>query len=465
MAFGLLACTVSAATVRNNNKRHAHHRRNKEPCTTSEISPFPVANYTQPAGSAIPETMSTSNSVVTLTVVPVPITPTQVEPTSQPTVRVSSSAEIAPTAPAGSSCGVATSYVTVQQTITVTAGQVPETTSSSTTPEAVVAPSSLSSSSSSPPPAPVFSTSEEVAPAAPITTTSAAAIPPSSAPPAFLQTGTKETPEPAPTTTTASAPPPAVNSQTPPKPVSGGSYSGKKMGTSWDPNQTFKFSDLGINVGASWVYDWGQQSHGVPDGVEYVPTLHDREKCSGFAAEVASQPGVKYLKHFNEPDMQGNGGSGLSVGEAVALHNQYIAGLGKKYQLGLPAVTSNNIPGQSGTGWLTAFINQVGCDDFSFADFHFYGGTESAEKQAEIFLDYVKSWVQTIDTLCPNKNLPIWISEFSAGPQLGDVSQAISFMAAAGPSLEANPRVARYAYFFPQNTQIAGALGAIVKGF
>lgn len=426
----VLAATASAASL-HKEKRHAHHRRHvKKPCT-SVTGPYPTGNSTVtalPETSAAPTSDATSTpSVVTISVVPVPVTTaTSAAVETQP--ATSAPAE---SSPAGATCGIATTYVTVQQTVTVTAGQVPDTTSSTST-------SSTSTSSSS-------SIYSDPIQSLPVSSAPAVASSPVASAPALLQTG--------PTAASTSAAPVST-------PAAGtGGYTGGKMGVSWIPG--VPLSSLGLN-GISWAYDWGQVADGVPSGTQYTPTLHDQSKCAGFAAQLASQPGVQFVKHFNEPDMQGNGGAGLSVGTAVSLHQQYIAPLMHKYSIGLPAVTSNNIPGTSGTGYLQSFINGAGCQGFAFADFHFYGGSEDVATQAKIFLGYVDNWVTFIDQACPGQNLPIWISEFSAGPVAdGDVGKAAAFMAAAGPALESNPRIARYAYFFPSNSQIPGAVASI----
>ena len=465
-------------------------------------APYPIANSTTPV--AINETSSTSSvaaattqSVVTVSVIPVPIpssssaavaassvysspvgassagssAPAASAPAASASVPAASAPAASASVPAGSApastaCGVVTTYVTVQQTVYVTASQAPSPKPKHTKKHKKHSKVPCSSSSSAvSDTAPSSSSVESV----PTPSSTIVAVPPPSAPIATapLPSSTSSVSQVVQITTSvasSSSVAPAPSSSAPSTPVGTGPYTGPKMGISWDPSQNYELSSVGLSVPPSWAYDWGQQAHGIPENVQYVPTLHDASKCAGFASDLAGS-GATYVKHFNEPDETGSGGSGLGVSSAVSLHNQYIAPLMDKYMIGLPAVTSNNIPGTSGTGWLTSFIQQLGsCDGFKFADFHFYGGGEDAATQAKIFLGYVENWISTVDTICPGKDLPIWISEFSATP-VGDESLATAFMQIVGPQLEGNPRVGRYAYWFPQNSEIdsvvASVLGAV----
>jgi hypothetical protein len=184
----------------------------------------------------------------------------------------------------------------------------------------------------------------------------------------------------------------------------------------------------------AWWYNWSAQGSGGNTGIEFVPMFW------GSGSLSASIPGAaRYVLGFNEPNFKAQ--SNLTATQAASYWPTIEAKAG-----GRPIVS----PGMNYCG-PAASCN--GTDPYQYLKDFFAACTDCA-------VDYVAvHWYNCDlpslrDYLEPGNNLagfeqfgrPIWLTEFSCDGS-ASVAQQETYMRAAIPYLEANPKVFRYAWF------------------
>ena len=223
--------------------------------------------------------------------------------------------------------------------------------------------------------------------------------------------------------------------------------------------------DLLRYVGAAWYYDWTAVPIPAAGG-EFVPLLQypqDQSDDAILARDLgAIPPGTGYLLGFNEPDLGPRRPSPPTPKEAETVLKRLLPMLSNAAAvgplIGTPALASPVIR-STPAPWLSEYMGDGAAADFIAA--HFYPSIaldprdSVAERAAKIdraartLIDGVK----TLESAYPGKN--IWITEMglmdlaadAAHPARFGAKDEACFMAQVLPALEADPRVARYAWF------------------
>jgi regulation of enolase protein 1 (concanavalin A-like superfamily) len=186
----------------------------------------------------------------------------------------------------------------------------------------------------------------------------------------------------------------------------------------------------------SWAYNWGA---GVPannpPNVEFVPMVWGYNGNPGgsfvnWLNWVRSQPGVREILGFNEPDSPSQ--ANLTVAQALDGW-QYMS------QLGLPLVSpaTTNPTNQ----WMQDFMAGAAQRGYRVdaVAIHWYGG------------DNPSSFLSTVDWVHNLYNKPVWITEFGLADWSGhhgySPEQAYHFMSQVIPQLDQRPYVQRYCWF------------------
>ncbi|KAI4150609.1 MAG: hypothetical protein LQ340_003979 [Diploschistes diacapsis] len=516
--YALLA-TAASAELRHDRRHHQHRR--KAPCTTgtlvgaSSTAPYAMSNSTTivgPTGTGNIGTTTvsaTSTMLSTVTVVPLPVSsgagssPSSSAaagggspgsaPGSSPSSSAAAGAGVPGSGASGSGqCAPATVTVTAQNTVTVTAGaggapgspsSSPAAASSPIAPSSVAVTSSAAAGSGSPKPlspsshsscahpvsrahsssaqasssaaaSAASSWSAQASSAATSAASSAAAVSTaqSSAPVQQAATSTSASSTP----TSAAAAPPA----------------GGKCGLAYTSSDQVGSSSPFNSGNTPWGYNWYYESMGLPEGVEFVPSLQKPEWTSSLVAALPQATGVKYIKSINEPDMStGSGGTAISPGDAVQLYTGTLNALSSQYKIGAPAVTSYNTTSglagfASGITWLQQFHDAcAGNCNIGWVDLHWYadgqnGEAGNAQKQASDFLTYVEQATADAQALY-GSDIEIWITEFSAYPTADTDPQInVDFLKAVLPTLDSSA-VTRYSYFMAEYLESGSSLTSV----
>lgn len=242
-------------------------------------------------------------------------------------------------------------------------------------------------------------------------------------------------------------------------------------------------ADLLAYVGASWYYTW--TAVGIPGAPgEFVPLLQYPQNAADdavLARDLAAIPaGTVHLLGFNEPDLGPRLPDPPTPKEAEAVLRRLLPLLSGAAAVGplvgTPALASPVI-GSAPAPWLSEYVGDGAPADFLTA--HFYpafaldprDAPADAAAKIERAVRTVADGVKTLENAYPGKEL--WITEMglmdlAAGPgrpaRFGAGEEAC-FMAQVLPLLDADPRVARYAWFSddpqaprPHDAVLPGAL-------
>lgn len=184
-----------------------------------------------------------------------------------------------------------------------------------------------------------------------------------------------------------------------------------KRGLVYVPSAKYPGDDVLWNSDTSdltWYYNYGSTPSPAYDNatkLEFVPMLWGAPTDTSdntFLNDVTSQmnggANVSYVLTFNEPDGQGNGGSGVPADLAAQTWIREVEPLKKHgVKLGAPAVTG----APSGFAWLENFFSA--CNGSCSADFipvHWYGNFEG-----------LASHVGQVRGTYPN--MSIWVTEYA----------------------------------------------------
>lgn len=200
------------------------------------------------------------------------------------------------------------------------------------------------------------------------------------------------------------------------------------------PDDGWRHDVMALN--ARWFYSWGgDEPKNLPRGIEFVPMTwgYYGNKNNGqvkWLAKVKSQPGIRHLLGFNEPD--GKDQANLS-GEGALEGWPYLMGTG--LILGSPAAV------HADGDWMQRFMKAADQKKYrvDFITIHWYGGAD-----ANGFLGYL-AHVHDL------YHRPLWVTEFAPADWSGhrgiSPRQAADFMRVALPVMNKLPYVQRYSWF------------------
>ena len=214
-----------------------------------------------------------------------------------------------------------------------------------------------------------------------------------------------------------------------------------------------KDNDLATALKANWLYDWGAGDESIPNR-EYVPMSWGGGGASDANINLyIPKPAITNFLAFNEPDNINQ--SNIAFATAVPLYKKLLR---TGYRMGSPATTEAQY-----NNWLLNFTNLANQEKarIDFVAVHWYdwgNWTTSMNPNAAasgVFTRF-KNYITAVYNLYQK---PIWITEFNANPNRVSAVHE-EFMALALPWLESEPRVERYAYFFPN--AVPAASGSIL---
>lgn len=202
----------------------------------------------------------------------------------------------------------------------------------------------------------------------------------------------------------------------------------------------------------SWCYNWGGNTHDVPESFEFVPMLWGTGSHANNwerFADTAIAAGSKHLLAFNEPDHfeQAN----ISPSAAADGYKQYMEPYAGKAKLGSPAVTNGG--DQMGLTWLGNFMTACSGCTIDFVNVHWYNGGDAAAFKTHMQKAYDVGGKR-----------PIWITEWQAP---GSTSEQIAFLAEVLPWLDSQDWIERHALFMASEGLMisGGGLSEVGKAF
>ncbi len=203
-----------------------------------------------------------------------------------------------------------------------------------------------------------------------------------------------------------------------------------------------KDNDVATLLNASWLYDWGGSDESIPNR-EYVPMAWGKGGAAAtYVDNITAKTSITSFLAFNEPDNVGQ--SNINYGEAATLYRNLLR---TGYRMGSPATTEAQY-----RVWLQNFTDLANQDtlriDFVAVHWYDWGNwttTPNPNPDVNALFNRFKNYITLVYNLYKK---PIWITEFNANPNRISATHE-AFMALALPWLEADPRVERYAYFFP----------------
>ncbi|ORX40547.1 glycosyl hydrolase catalytic core-domain-containing protein [Kockovaella imperatae] len=191
----------------------------------------------------------------------------------------------------------------------------------------------------------------------------------------------------------------------------GGGAGGAGLGINY--SSLFKAQNF---PGLTWYWNWALTPSSDTGSLEFVPNVHSASNVDGVASAAASWTNVRYVLGFNEPDISASdGGSDIDPSTAAALHQQWVAALDGKYQIGTPAVA------RGGKTWMQQWL--AACEgkcEYDFVPFHFYG------TNAQDLISYAQDFYTTFQK-------PLWLTEwdchdYSTGASCPDQAATELFM-------------------------------------
>ena len=240
---------------------------------------------------------------------------------------------------------------------------------------------------------------------------------------------------PQPTTSEEPANPKPTTS--PDTPSEGSLFSGKRGLAYNDGSLANLFGSSCKSCG--WGYNWGSARQGLDDKYSYVPMLwSDMYDFTGYwdsNCEDALSSGSKAIFSFNEPDNAGQ--ANMSPAAAAAAHAKYLNKYQGRARIGSPSVT-NGGGDNEGLNWLRQFMSaceaQEGGCAIDFCNVHWY----SEAQYTDTLFDHLKE----AHEVCGGK--PIWLTEFAP---LGSDDDIAQFMKTAVPKLDKLEYLHAYSYF------------------
>ncbi|APR86651.1 Hypothetical protein A7982_12000 [Minicystis rosea] len=196
-----------------------------------------------------------------------------------------------------------------------------------------------------------------------------------------------------------------------------------------------------LSKGIGWWYNWAAKPDNTDVasahaglGVEYVPMAWGEASLSGLGSDVPSD--AHHLLGFNEPNFGSQ--ANLTPAQAAALWPQ-VEAFAKEHDLAIvsPAVNFCGSPCNvtDPFTWLDQFFAACPSCKVDYIAMHWYACNDSA----------LTWYLQQFES---KYTQPLWLTEFSC-LDADDISEPVqeTYMKSALAILEADPRVARYAWF------------------
>ena len=223
---------------------------------------------------------------------------------------------------------------------------------------------------------------------------------------------------------------------------SSGGSSGSKRGLVYN---NAALTEAFAGKGMSWAYNWGNAAGGsLASGLEYVPQLWGKGSVGSW-----NPSGAKSLLSFNEPDHPDQ--SNIDPATAAKLHIQYMnPKASSDVRIGSPAVTNGNGLDSSGRywglDWLIQFFDHCnGQCKVDFIAFHWYGDAS----QTQYFKNHIANVTSHAQSWGVNN---LWMTEFQPS---GSAQQQADFLTDTLPWLDSQPQIERYAYFMLADGNLA----------
>lgn len=235
-----------------------------------------------------------------------------------------------------------------------------------------------------------------------------------------------------------SVPEPSKEPETPSGgPGSGSGVSGKRGIAYNDPNMANTFAQSCESC--SWAYSWGSAPGDLEKNIQYIPMLWGDSSPHTDAwdenCRSALDAGSPAILSFNEPDHAEQ--ANISPAQAAASHAKLINPYAGQALIGSPGVTNSGDPGQ-GLEWLQSFMDACKAQDggcaIDFCAVHWYSEAQYADTLFE--------HIEKAHEICDNK--PIWLTEFAP---LGSDADKEEFMKTVIPKLDAIEYLDAYSYF------------------
>lgn len=218
-----------------------------------------------------------------------------------------------------------------------------------------------------------------------------------------------------------------------------------KRGVSYNFTQFPEEDVEALSPYISWCYNWGTQpsSAAISDlldahHIDYIPMAWNGVNEAQIRAYKESHPQCEYILAFNEPNLTDQ--AHMTPQQAA---DKWPSLKNLADELGLkivsPAMNYGTLSGYSDpVKWLDEFFQLVPKTDVCAIALHCYMGSAGA----------MYSYIRRFDKY----DLPIWMTEFCAWDKNSpsSVEAQTDYMNEAVIMLEADPKVARYAWFIPR---------------
>ncbi len=218
----------------------------------------------------------------------------------------------------------------------------------------------------------------------------------------------------------------------------------EKRGVSYNFG-TFPSQEIDLlGPGTSWSYDW---SNSIPSEerlngfarqkMDWIPMIwNNNYSADNIRRWKQTHPEAQYILAYNEPNLKDQ--ANMTPAQAAEKWPEIVS-LAKELGMKLisPAMNYGTLDGYHDPyKWLDEFFAQPGVSlsDIDGIACHCYMGSAAAVKG---FLDGFKKYGK-----------PLWLTEFCIGSNVSAASQLI-YLSHTLNMLEANPDVARYAWFIP----------------
>lgn len=198
-----------------------------------------------------------------------------------------------------------------------------------------------------------------------------------------------------------------------------------------------------MGPGISWVYNWAHSrlsdhhKKQLDDAeVQFIPMVWSgNANTDNLIYHKNNVPGLEYVLGYNEPNLTDQ--ANMTPAQTAAIWPQLkAAAQAAGLKIISPAVNYGTLPGYSDpVVWLDEFFKQPGVsiDDIDGIAVHCYMSSAGA----------VKSFIGKFDKY----NKPIWLTEFCAWDKGTNADSQTAFLSDICQYLEADPRVAKYAWF------------------
>ncbi|KAM5355651.1 hypothetical protein ACJ41O_002297 [Fusarium nematophilum] len=357
-----------------------------------------------------------------------------------------------------------TDWVTVWETVYVTAGQEPapaatqpaavennqpvvEYVPTTTSTTVVVVPSAADNQGEADAPAPAPAPVQQTTLSQVIKPSKVAKVPAAKAPASTQEEAAAAEPteavykEQQPSSTKAAAAPKKTTASSD---ASSGSSSGGSAGFSHKRGLAYNDADLANGFGSGctncgWGYNWDSSANGLDSKFNFIPTLWDDTDTHTLRfpdnVKTCLDNGAKAIFSFNEPD---NGGqANLTPDKAAASHVKYLNKYAGQALISAPSISNSGLAGE-GLQWLESFVSACEAQSekchYDFCSVHWYSEVEYGETLFE--------HLEKAHEVCGGK--PVWLTEFAP---FGSDEAIAAWLEETIPRLEKLEYLDAYAYW------------------